>query len=80
MNRGRDRLLRQLAQKQDKLQPRVRRGEVTATGVGTVSVRVAGSSVVISGVRYLASYSPTVGDFVDVEVRGPVLRVIGKVA
>lgn len=80
MSRGRDRLLSQLARQRDALAPRVRRGQVTAVGAGVVSVVVAGSSVTVPDVPHLASYSPVVGDFVDIEVRGPVLRVIGSVA
>lgn len=46
----------------------------------SVSIRLAGSSVAISGVRYLASYTPQVEDVVIVEMCGPDLLVLGVLA
>ena len=37
----------------------------------TVDVFISGSSKVTTGIRYMLSYSPTVGDVVQIEVRGP---------
>jgi hypothetical protein len=60
----------------------LRQGVITAThaGTATVSVRLGGSTVAVSGVRYLASYSPSVGHTVVCLRSGPDLLVIGRVA
>lgn len=59
---------------------RLRMGVVSATGVGTVSVKLGGSTTAIAGVPYLSSYSPTVTDVVAVLQDGPALLVLGDLA
>lgn len=62
--------------------PQLRQGVVTATATGPnrVTIKLGGSTVAIAGVRYLASYSPTVNDTVFVLANGVDLLVLGKLA
>lgn len=60
-----------------------RRGEVVAVNVGppaSVDITIGGSDVTVPGVRYMASYSPTVADIVWVDLIGDDPLVIGKQA
>jgi len=59
---------------------RLRFGQVSASAVGSVSVTVAGSSTVVAGVKYLASYTPVVNDTVVMLTDGVDVLVIGKTA
>lgn len=55
-------------------------GVVQAVAATTVSLTLDGGSTVLSGVRYLASYTPAVNDTVEVLVDGTDLFVLGKLA
>lgn len=55
----------------------VRVGVITAIGSGTVSITLGGDTTVIPNVRYLNSYSPNVGDVVQVIVNGTALLILG---
>lgn len=57
---------------------RRRIGEVTATS--PLSVALGGSTVPYTDVKRLASYSPTIGDVVAVDVSGNDLLVLGEIA
>lgn len=60
-----------------------RQAVVTAVSVGppaSVSIQIAGDTDTISGVRYLASYTPSVGDTVWVDVQDSDPIVIGRLA
>lgn len=59
---------------------RVRFGQVTASAASSVSVTVGGSTTVISGVRYLKSYTPVVNDTVVMLTDGLDLIVLGSIA
>jgi hypothetical protein len=48
------------------------------TGPSRVSVRLSGSATAITGVRYLASYSPTTSDVVVCLLNDSDLIVLGK--
>lgn len=50
------------------------------SGPASVNIRINGSSTVISGVRYAATYSPTVGDTVYGRLMGTDPLVDGKAA
>jgi hypothetical protein len=57
-------------------------GVIAAVSAGppkTVSVNVSGSTTATTGIRYLASYTPTVGDVVVMVANGPDLLVIGSI-
>lgn len=58
----------------------IRYGVVSAitTSPNRVSVRVSGSATAITGVRYLASYTPTVSDVVVCLLNNTDLIVLGK--
>jgi hypothetical protein len=60
----------------------VRWGQVTATATApnSLSVKLDGSSTATPGLRYLASYTPTVGDTVVAVQNGPDVLVLGKLA
>lgn len=59
----------------------LRWGIVAAVSVGRVDVTLAGSATVIPNVRYMAPYSPTVGDTVPILVPpGGDMLVLGKLA
>jgi hypothetical protein len=66
--------------KQDPAPVRLRFGVVDSVGSGVVSLTVGGSSVVITDVRLLGSYSASVSDVVAVLTDGLDLLVIGKVS
>lgn len=71
------RIVRDFAPSQDS-SFRIRFGEVTVVGSGTVDLTVGGSDVEITGVRTLKSYgSPVVGDTVVVITDGLDLVVLG---
>lgn len=58
-------------------------GKVTAVSTSPAGVTltgIRGSTTPVPGVRYLASYTPTVGDFVMVLTAATDLLVLGKVA
>ncbi len=57
---------------------RRRIGEVTATS--PLSVALGGSTVAYTDVKRLASYSPTIGDIVAVDVSGNDLLILGEIA
>ena len=59
---------------------RLRFGEIISDDTGTVTITVAGSTVEISGVRYLDSYTPTAMDTVVLLTDGLDVLVLGKVA
>lgn len=59
---------------------KLRQGVIDAVGSGDVDVTVGGSDVVITGVAYLASYSPTQGDTVWMLQNGSDLLVLGDQA
>lgn len=61
---------------------RLRQGVVTATATvpNRVTITIGGSPDTVSGVRYLASYSPTVTDTVWLIQNGTDLLVLGKLA
>ena len=58
----------------------LRYGVVSAvtTGPNRVSVKISGSTTAITGVRYLASYSPTTSDVVVCLLNDSDLIVLGK--
>ena len=58
----------------------VRFGVVSAvtTGPSRVSVKVSGATTAITGIRYLASYTPTVNDVVVCLLNENDLIVLGK--
>lgn len=53
---------------------------VVAGPPATVTVRFAGSTLDITGVRYLGSYAPTAGDVIWILQSGSDLLGIGKLA
>jgi len=57
-------------------------GKVTAVAVSpnSISVRLSGSSTAVTGVKYLASYSPTVNDVVVCLVNKGDVLVLGELA
>lgn len=60
-----------------------RQGVVTAVATGppaSLSVEIGGSDTVVSGVRYLNSYSPSVGHTVWVDIQDSDPIVIGRLA
>lgn len=59
---------------------RLRKGVVQAVTAPTVTIRLGGSTTDIAGVRYLASYTPAVGNVVFVLVDGPALLILGRLA
>lgn len=59
---------------------RRRQAVVQSVQTGSVTIRLGASTVDITGVRYLASYSPVAGDTVWVLVDGPDLLIFGRVA
>lgn len=59
--------------------PLLRQGVVSAVGVGSLSVQLAGSPYAIGNVRYLDSYAPVVGDVVWMLKNGPDLLVLGTI-
>jgi hypothetical protein len=59
---------------------RLRFGEVVSVQSGSITITVAGSSVEISGVRYLDSYTPTTSDVVALLTDGLDLLVLGAIA
>lgn len=48
------------------------------TGPSRISVRISGSATAITGIRYLASYTPTVNDVVVCLFNDKDLIVLGK--
>lgn len=54
-------------------------GEITATGT-TVSLKLRGETTAITGIARLASYTPTIGDFVFCLMWDSNIIVIGKEA
>ena len=56
----------------------LRQGKIVAVSAPTVSVQIAGSSVTVNGVHYLASYAPAVNDTVWLARQGTMIFVIGK--
>ena len=60
----------------------VRYGVISAVTVSPnrVSVKVSGASTAVTGIRYLASYSPTVNDVVVCLLNDNDLIVLGKLA
>jgi flagellar basal body rod protein FlgC len=56
----------------------MRRGQITATAASTVSVRLGDDTSSISGVARLASYTPTVNDWVWVLMWDGDAIVLGK--
>lgn len=59
------------------------RGEITATSAGppaTVSVKIDGQTTALSGIRYLASYSPVVGDIVEILIDDTDVLILGDLA
>lgn len=60
---------------------RIRFGKVTATpGGNVITITVGGSSTAITGVRYLASYTPAVNDIVAIVQLDGTLFVLGELA
>lgn len=59
---------------------RLRFGVVETVGSGVVSVKVAGSDVEITDVRFLDSYSASAADVVALLTDGLDLLVLGKVS
>lgn len=59
---------------------RLRFGQVTSVGSGTVTITVGGSSASLSSVRHLSSYSASAGDTVALLTDGLDLIVLGKVS
>ena len=61
---------------------RLRQGYVAShdSGAKTIGVRIAGDSNILPGVRYLKSYSPTVGDTIWLLNSGADLLAIGNQA
>lgn len=60
-----------------------RQAEVTEVINGspkTLSIKIGGSDNVVTGVRYLASYTPSVGHTVWVDIQQEDMIVIGKLA
>ncbi len=60
-----------------------RQGVIAATHVGppkTVDLTLGGSAVVLTDIRYLNGYTPTVADVVEVRVIGTDLLVLGELA
>jgi len=57
-------------------------GKVTAVAVSpnSVSVKLSGSTTAVSGVRYMASYSPTVNDIVVCVVDKGNVFILGELA
>jgi len=53
-------------------------GVVSATAAGSVSVRIAGATDAVTGIKYLSSYSPTVSDVVFMLVNGNDVLILGK--
>jgi hypothetical protein len=76
--------LAQLASTPSPTAPTFSQGVITAWSSGTtpptVSLTLSGSSVVVPGVSYVSSYTPTVGDVVQVLKQGYSLLVMGSVA
>lgn len=64
----------------DQQQPlQLRQGVVTATGGSSCSIKVAGATTAITGIKYLASYSPTTNDIVFMLITGKDILILGKV-
>jgi hypothetical protein len=55
-------------------------GVVTAIATGSVTVNLSGGTDSISGVKYLESYTPKVGDVVSIVVNNSDLFILGKLA
>ncbi len=53
-------------------------GVVSATAAGSVSVRIAGATTPVTGIKYLSSYSPTTNDVVFMLVNGNDVLILGK--
>lgn len=58
----------------------LRQGVVTATAAGSISVQISGATTAITGIKYLASYSPTITDKVFLLIDGKDVLVLGKLA
>lgn len=58
---------------------RLRFGQVTGTAAGSISLTVAGSTTEVSGISYLGSYTPVVGDTVAMLTDGIDVLVIGSI-
>lgn len=52
----------------------------TAASPNSLTIRLSGGTATVAGVRYLASYTPTVNDVVLVDQDGTDLVVLGKLA
>lgn len=59
---------------------RLRQGTVDTVNAASVDITMAGSSIVIPGVRHLASYTPTEADNIYLLQSGSDLLVLGKLA
>jgi hypothetical protein len=59
---------------------RLRFGVIESVGSGVVSLKVAGSDVEITDVRFLESYSASASDVVAVLTDGLDLLVLGKIS
>lgn len=60
--------------------PAIRQATVQAVGTTTVDIRIGGSTTTISGVKYLAAYSPKVNDVVWVIQNGGDLIVLDRLS
>ena len=58
----------------------LRQGTVVSLQSGSLTITLSGGSNSISGVKYLASYSPTIGDVIFVMVNNKDLIILGKLA
>jgi len=59
---------------------RLRFGQIVSVQTGSVTVTVAGSTVTVSGVRYLNSYSPSASATVAMLTDGLDLLILGAIA
>lgn len=55
-------------------------GVVTVVGTNEVDITLDGGTTVLTGVRYLASYTPTLNDTVEVLKDGNDLFILGRLA
>lgn len=64
----------------DQQQPlQMKQGVVTATASGSCSIKIAGATDAISGIKYLASYTPTTNDVVFMLITGKDILILGKI-
>ena len=55
-------------------------GVVESVGTGNVSITLDGGTAVVPNVKYLDSYTPTVGDIVEIMMDDTDIIILGKLA